>query len=291
MGTKVLSRLKAEMIFNQDLAKLVDAMKGVAAAQYHIMERKKSHYEKYGKALDELFQIYDFRGVEHPFIQGGESKKKLIVLVTTDSGFLGGLNMKVIQAGMKQEEKGDCYLVIGERGVNSIREFGRPYVPFPGINPDDSRFGLAEKVADHITGSVLKGEYGSAIIAAPNSISFTLQQVEVFNLIACPEFYKNRPDEIPTDKAQAKNVILESSGDQIVEYLTTRWLVKRLIEIFEKAKLAEYGARTMHLEESFQTLTKMDKQLKLQYFKARREKIDQSLRETFTAQLMTLGED
>ncbi len=131
MATKSLSKLKGEMVFNQDLTRLVDVMKGITAAQYHVMERKQSKLERYTTALEELFRVYDFRSVEHPFINGGTAGHKLICLVTTDSGFLGGLNMKVVQAGMKHEEKGDHYLVIGERGVNYVREFGKAYTSFP----------------------------------------------------------------------------------------------------------------------------------------------------------------
>ena len=285
MATKGLSKLKAEMLFNQDLTRLVDVMKGIAAAQYHVMEHKRSAAEQFGKAVDELFEIYDFRLHRHPFIVSS-NPRKLICLVTTDSGFLGGLNMKVAQAGIKMEERGNQYVVLGERGANFLREFNRPYTAFPGINPDETRFQLAERVISHLMRAVLKGEFGKVILVYPYSISFTAQRVEVLNLIPCPLFFKNKPEKPLPPLAQEKDVILESSASDMIEYMTLLWLRKRFIQVFEESKLSEYGARTMHLESSYQTLTKNEKQLKLQFFKARREKIDQSLRESFTAQLM-----
>ncbi len=286
MATKGLAKLKSEMVFNQDLTRLVDVMKGIAAAQYHVMERKKTQMVRLEKGLAELFSVYDFRADAHPFIRNS-NPKKLICLVTTDSGFLGGLNMKVVQAGLKHEEKGDHFLVVGERGVNYIREFGKTFTSFPGINIDGSRFTLVDKVVNYIISSVTKDKFGRVFLIYPNAMSFTVQRVEILNLIPCPLFFKDKADKVLSDEAQARNVIVESEAEAIIEYLTARWLNKRLLEAFEGAKLAEFGARTMHLEESFQTLSKIDKQLKLQFFKARREKIDQSLRETFTAQLMT----
>ena len=101
--------------------KLVDVMKGISAAQYHVMEHKKLNTEKYSGALDELFQFYDFRNVDHPFLQP-QSEKKLICLVTTDSGFLGGLNMKVATKAMAQETAESQYVVLGERGVTFLKE-------------------------------------------------------------------------------------------------------------------------------------------------------------------------
>lgn len=286
MATVTLSKLKTDMLFNQDLQRLVDVMKGVAAAQFHVMERKLTGTGKLTKALDELFEVYDFRVSNHPFLKN-KNGKKLICVVTTDSGFLGGLNMKVIQAAMSHETKGSHYMVIGDRGVNYLKEFGKSYLAFPGINTDDSRYRLLDKVCDSILSRIRKGDFGRVILSYPRCLSFTTQRVETLNLIPCPIFFKSKSENILPAELQAKDVILESAPDGVIEMLTTIWLRRRLIEVFETAKMSEFGARTMHLEESFQTLTKLNKKLKLEFFKARREKIDQSLRETFTSQLMS----
>jgi ATP synthase F1 gamma subunit len=285
MGSKSVSKLKSEMLFNGDLTRLVDSMKGVAAAQFHVMEHRRTNLDRPTTLLEELFQVYDFRRSRHPFVRLS-NPKRLIVLVTTDSGFLGGLNMKVMQAGLKHDENEAEYFIIGDRGASAIREFGKTFTSIPGINADESRFQIIEKVIGSICDRVLQKEFGQVILINPRAISFTIQRVEAINLLPCPMFFKDKPERVPTPIEQAKNVILESKAADVIEYLTVLWLRRRLIEAFEDAKMAEFGARTMHLEDSYQTLTKNDKALKLQYFKARREKIDQSLRETFTAQLI-----
>lgn len=284
MGSKSLSKLKDEMIFNQSLTKVVDVMKGISAAQYFVMEHKKLNVEKYSEALEELFKFYDFRDVDHPFLQP-QSEKKLICMITTDSGFLGGLNMKVATAAMAQETPESQYAVLGERGANYLKEMGRSCDAFPGINPDDTRFELGEKFIRFILKTVLEQKIGRVVLVHPYPVSFTSQRVEVLNLLPCPMFYKDKPETLDAGK-QAKGIILDSKPDGVIEYLTLFWMRRRMIEIFEESKMSEYGARTMHLEESFSTLTKLDKQLRLQFFKAKREKIDQSLRETFSAKLV-----
>ena len=286
MATKSLSKLKSEMVFNQDLTRLVDVMKGIAASQYSVMDKKRSKFEDLNGSLEDLFQTYDFRSVKHPFIRPLHPGK-LIILVTTDSGFLGGLNMKVAQAAMKFEDDKTTYFVVGERGGAYVREYGKECTVYPGINADQTRFDLAQKLTGDILKHVLKGNCGSVIIGTPHAISFSAQRVEVLNLLPCPIFFKNREQAaVASVEDQQSKVILESPATGLIEYLTAVWLRKRLVELFESAKLAELGARTMHLESSYQTLSKNDKQLKLQFFKARREKIDQSLRESFTSQLM-----
>ncbi|MBN1687894.1 MAG: F0F1 ATP synthase subunit gamma [Candidatus Omnitrophica bacterium] len=285
MATKTLAKLKGEMLFNSDLTRLVSVMKDIAAAQYQVMERNRTHFDRYRDAVDEIVKSYDFRRSKHPFIRQ-RSDKKLVCLVTTDFGFLGGLNMKVVQNGMKLAEKGTHYLVLGDRGVNYIKEYGGESTAFEGINIDATRYDLVEKVIRKMKEMVLKQKFGRVVLIYPKSIAFATQRIESLNLIPCPIFFKDKPPTVPTQPEQSKQIILESSPNEVVDYLTTLWLRHRLIECFESAKMSEFGARTMHLEESSQTLSKINKQLKLQYFKARREKIDQSLRETFTSQLI-----
>jgi F-type H+-transporting ATPase subunit gamma len=285
MATKSLAKLKDEMLFNGGLTRLVDVMKGVATSQYFVMEHKRVPVDLYGKALEELFDFYDFRGVDHPYVQI-TSEKKLIVMIATDSGFLGGLNMKVMTAGLGLEDDDTKFAVLGERGANFMKELNKKADTFPGITPDDTRFDLHQQLISYILKAVWEENVGRVILVAPRATSFSSQKIEVLNLLPCPMFYRNKPEELPDPAKVAKNVILESKPEGIIEYLTLFWLRKRLIQVFEEAKLAEFGARTMHLEESFNTLKNLDKQLKLQFFKARREKIDQSLRETFTSQLV-----
>ncbi|MSR77429.1 MAG: hypothetical protein EXS63_04300 [Candidatus Omnitrophica bacterium] len=289
MATKTLAKLKSEWTFNKDLTYLVDVMKSIAGTQYHIMERKRTDLTHYKKSLDELFSVYDFRLVPHSFIRTAKDAKKLICLVTTDFGFLGGLNMKVVQAGIKHHVPGAHYLVIGERGVTYMREYGLAYTPFPGVNPDDTRFELAAKVQKEIFRMAVKNNYGQVILVFPHAASISSQKIQVLNLIPCPIFFKNKPDQVLTEAEQEKLLIVESMAEELIESMTECWLRHRLVEIFESAKLSEYGARMLHLEDSFQTLSKIDKQMKLEFFKLRREKIDQSLRETATAQLMLQG--
>lgn len=285
MGSRSISKLKSEMLFNADLTRLVDVMKGISASQYFIMDRRRSHLEKIGEALDEMFKAYDFRASFHPFVRM-KNPKRLIGLVATDSGFLGGLNMKVAQAAFKLEAEGTHYFVLGERGANFLKEYNKPHHAFPGIAPDDQRFKLVDQVTAYILREVLKKNFGHVILVYPHAINFSSQRIQAINLTPCPLFFKDRTGPVPTETAQRKQTLLESSADGIIEYMAAIWIRRKLIEAFEYSKLSEFGARTMHLEGSYQTLTKIDKQLKLQFFKARREKIDQSLRETFTSQLL-----
>ena len=86
-------------------------------------------------------------------------------------------------------------------------------------------------------------------------------------------------------------MIFESSMGSILEYLSYLWVGQKLSDIFGLSRLAELGARYMHLEESSQRIQKVNKELKRQYFRCRHELIDQSMRELFSARILYASEE
>ena len=83
--------------------------------------------------------------------------------------------------------------------------------------------------------------------------------------------------------AEASKVIVESSFSDMLEYLAGVWVTSRLFELFEDSKLAEFSARAMHLEGSFDKIQTEYKKVKHQAFKAAHEQIDKGMRESFSA--------
>ena len=58
----------------------------------------------------------------------------------------------------------------------------------------------------------------------------------------------------------------------MVEYLAGVWVTSKLFEVFEDSKLAEFSARAMHLEGSFQ---KLEKEQQMKEMQIRKEFLEQ----------------
>ncbi|MGE5197216.1 MAG: hypothetical protein ACM3IL_01765, partial [Deltaproteobacteria bacterium] len=94
------------------------------------------------------------------------------------------------------------------------------------------------------------------------------------------------PTAYPVPKGEfIPEVILESRLSDIVEYLIYLWMGQKLYEIFGLSRLAEFAARFVHLEESFQKLKELDTKTRLEYFRVRHELVDRNMRELFAARL------
>lgn len=274
-----LIRLKKDVLFNTELTHVVDVLKGIAAVRFHLLERQQLFFEQYGKTAEEFLTTVDFTKVGHPFIRSSVQRVGVVV-VTSDAGFLGGLNSQVVNAGLKQVGTAGFLLVIGERGSNLLRDLHVECETFPGIE-ESTRTSLALAVRDRIVHHILSGTCGRFLVVYPHPISFTVQKVTLEFLLPLEEWLVKKQT-----RMNPAHLIWESRLEDLVEYLVVEWIGSRLEVIFALSRLAELAARAMHLEGSYQELIRQGKQLKLKYFRARHELIDRSMREIFSAQLL-----
>ena len=116
-----LTKLKKDVQFTQELTKIIDVLKGIAAARFHVLERQLVVFERCFQAAAEFMDLIDVSRVRHPFVQA-QVPAVGVVMVTSDAGFLGGLNMQVVNAGLQEAGATGVLTVIGERGGNYLRD-------------------------------------------------------------------------------------------------------------------------------------------------------------------------
>ena len=273
-----LTKLKKDVQFNAELTKGIDVMKGIAAARFHVLERQLTLFEPYFKATAAFMTMPEMRHVRHPFTQVFTPAVG-VLMITSNEGFLGGLNNQVISQGLREGGPEGVYVVVGERGVNYIRDARRAFTTFPGI-VDHDRLSLAVAVRDQLVRHVLAGQCGRVVVVYPKPISFSVQQVTIEPLLPCAAWEASVPP-------AAGPMIWESGPEDVVEYVVGEWISYRLEQLFALSRLAELAARAIHLEGSYQELLRIGKKLRVEYFRARHEVIDRSMREIFAAQLLS----
>jgi ATP synthase F1 gamma subunit len=277
---KTLTTLKKDLEFNRNLSSLIEALKTIAVTQYRILEQKLKTYEKLILAIESFFQGIDITKIDHPFLNP-PNKTLGVVAVTSDSGLLGGLNMQVMaKAFAELKNTPGKLIVIGERGKSYIGGSEIPFVSFPGIR-DEDRYEQAVQLRDYIIDKIIKGSFSCLKVVYPKPISFTVQRVEIVSLLPFVPSIKPSPEA----SGLAKEFILESRIENIVEYLIYLSLAQKFYEIFGLSRLAEFAARYVHLEESLQKLKEMEGKIRRQYFRVRHELIDCNMRELFSARL------
>jgi ATP synthase F1 gamma subunit len=287
-----LNELRKELRFTKELLSLVETLKNVAGSQYHLMEKEKERFDRFMDAFSGFFHVVNLVEVENPLVRR-MSDVTGVIIVTSDSGFMGGLNQGVIRAALAAQGNATddkiALVVIGEKGANVFVDQRRPFKAFRGIH-QDSVYEQAVEVKNYIVGEVLAKRMGRVLVAYPRPLSFSAQTIEVVHILPCGELFDEEAETEVSHRtlgrkiiADARKVIVESSFSDMVEYLSSVWVTSRLFEVFEDSKLAEFGARAMHLEGSHQKVEKTYKTVRHLCFKATHERTDKGMRESFSA--------
>ncbi len=275
-----VQKIKEEMHLNVYMAELMEILKGIAVSEYWALLKKQGRFKRFMDAFNGFFNILDFSSVDHPFARN--AGKLAILMITSNEGFMGGLNARVLETALAHPEAdGAALIMVGEQGAARLEALKRPFKGFEGIVLDRS-YDAARALRDYIVKEVQEGAFQRLVIYYPRSISFMVQRVEELRVLPCTELFKKKGKAAE----EVDGLILESSLPQMIQYLVETWIVQKLYEIFEESKLAEFSARTVHLEESFQLLQERGKGIRFQYLRSWHESIDKGMRDIFSAQII-----
>ncbi len=293
-----VGEIKDEMKFSTQLGELIDAMKDRAVFGFRSLERRLKNFERYDGFLDYFSQIIDTQNCRHPFVKPGMLGKPAILLITSDEGFMGGLNLKVINTALEKKGAGEAVLyVVGERGARGLEEMGLHHKWYAWSH-FKTRENLASAVCSDLLGGMREGNFDRLIAVYSQCQSFMIQRIAVLELLPLtmdPPLMRWRASVGPATNALAgkrgikderPEAIMESPVDDMVDYLGECVVLRLLSKMLEQSKLSEYAARAIHLEKSGNDISERNEHLKLEYFRAHHAIIDKGARELFSAQII-----
>ncbi|MEA3305301.1 MAG: F0F1 ATP synthase subunit gamma [Candidatus Omnitrophota bacterium] len=278
----ILKKIKEDVEFNQQLTNLVDILRGIAASQFRKAKEQKEYFKTFLDSFESFFRIVDLSKPTHPFVTGGPQKMG-IIMITSDQGFMGGLNTQVINTALDRRKDNPAELIIlGRRGASFLKGMGEEFTFFPGID-EENKYQLLMELRDYVIRQKLEGNVGRVILSYPEPLSFTYQEVKLINILPCTELFEKKQEFV----SQAEKVLIESPLGKIIEYLVTMWITHKFYEIFENSKLSEFAARTINLEKSYQQLSQKNKLLRYKYFYNFHRLIDRNMRDIFASAILS----
>ncbi len=211
------------------------------------------------------------------FFNPPENLPGLIVLVSSDGGFLGELNTLLINRLLDSKRKQDEIIVLGQQGINYLNEAKIGFKSFesPGDKLETPKMGV---LRDYLAKRYFNQEISRVTVIYSKFINITTQQPEIENLLPL-----ERKENVVR---KGKEILIEPDIKAVLEGWIKLWLDFRFYHIFWSSKLAEYAARIMHLEGSVQELTKINHHLRMEYFKYLHGLSDKSIRELSAARVV-----
>ena len=280
------NRVKSDLDDVTSLLEIISVLKDVATNHFFSSGKRKQRFAEFAIAFTEFFRMVSLSNARSPLVHS-EVDKTAVVLITSEGGFMGDITSKLVKKAAAEAEssKAEEIISIGSKGARKIKLLtDRKITIFSNIE-EIGLYNTVLKVKDYIIKQVKEKKIGRILSVYPRAISLNFIKPVIVKLLPSDELLSKQEN----IKDTIEKVIVETDLNAVITYLADTWLTCRLYEMVEDCVIAGYAAQSQQLEASVDRLKKEKKGLVLSFRKAKKGDIDKSLREVFTAKMMSGG--
>lgn len=263
--------------------KITKAMEMVAASKMRKTQERMSSSRPYSETIRNVISHVSKAtiGYKHPFLVDREVKKVGMIVVSTDRGLCGGLNVnlfKTVLNEMKEWKEKDVSVqlsLIGSKFINFFQSLGIK------ILTQDSGIGDTPSV-EQLIGSVnsmidayKKGEVDVVYLVYNKFINTMSQKPVLEKLIPLPELDNDELGE----RKQVWDYIYEPDAKVLLDNLLVRYLESQVYQAAVENLASEQAARMVAMKAATDNAGNLINELQLVYNKARQASITNELNE------------
>jgi F-type H+-transporting ATPase subunit gamma len=228
--------------------KITKAMQVVAATRLRRAQAAVQETRPYAEKMLEVLQTAGERATEykHPFLVRREGKRAVMILVTTDKGLCGAINVNSIRAATRYmaehyPEKQE-YVTLGRKGRDFLLRFRRNVIAeTSGLADRPSIAAILSGVAVALE-EYTRGDVDAVLLCYAKWISTLRQEPVVRTLI---------PAEIPQrekDAGPRADYIYEPDPESVLDALLPRYVETQVYQAVLENKASEYSAKMIAMQ-------------------------------------------
>lgn len=212
--------------------------------------------------------------IDHPYLRGGQSGKKAVVVITSNRGLAGGYNsniVKLITGGDFVKEDLNIYAV-GGKGVEALSRRGYNIVENASEIMEAPTYSDAAALCSKVLDAFTKGEVGEIYLAYTHFKNTVSQE---------PKLIKLLPVEIDPAETDDSNVLMnyEPNEEEALNMIIPKYVTSLFYGALVEAVASENGARMQAMDSATSNAEEMISDLSLKYNRARQGSITQELTE------------
>lgn len=279
-----LKEIRTRIATVKTTRQVTNAMKMVSAARLKKAQDAIIQIRPYADKMHQILSLLraNMEGTkESVYIRPGESKKILMVIISSNRGLCGGFNINVAKKGADrvqdayshQMEEGNVeFLAIGKQGERQLKHYGWKVTGNRNELYNELTFENVSLVASEIMESFVNGEYGCVELVYNSFKNAAIQELTTEQFL---------PVEIEEDEEEEArfDLIYEPSKVYIVHELIPRILKIQFYKAMLDSHASEHGARMTAMHQATDNATELLKDLNLAYNKARQASITNELLE------------
>ncbi len=271
-----IKRRKESVTSTQQITK---AMKLVATVKLQKAkaraERNKPYFHALYKTICSILSKTEH--MEHPYLIDNGSKRKAMIVITSNKGLAGGYNSNVIKevigTGFAPSDV-DIYAV-GRKGAEGLARRGYKIVEDDSEAINEPLYKDAIDISNRVLESYTKGEVGEIYMAYTNFKNTVSQEAKLIRLLPL------NIDELPAEEEDDNTVLMnyEPEAEEALDILIPKYIGNLLYGAFIEALASENGARMQAMDSATTNADNMIADLSLKYNRARQASITQELTE------------
>ena len=231
--------------------KITKAMQVVAATRLRRAQAAVQAARPYAEKMVEVLQTTTERASEyrHPFLIRREGKRAVMVLVTTDKGLCGAINVNNIRAAtrfMTENYPDDQrYVTVGRKGRDFLLRYRRSVVAEVSGVADRPTMAQILPAITVALDEYSKGNTDAVILCYSKWISTMRQEATVQTLV---------PAEIPKRESQQQqsgpraDYIYEPDPESVLDGLLPRYVETQIFQAVLENKASEYSAKMIAMQ-------------------------------------------
>ena len=273
-----------------NIRQITKAMQLVATSKMKRAQKKSSDASAYARwALEILKNItrVSKEAAEHPYWKANEEGgKALSVLITSDRGFCGGMNLSLLNEVLImrraiQSEGGDLEIVtVGKKGRDFMKRAGcLVTADFSGIGDRlmlKDIFGIARVVMDDF----VAGQYSRVYLAFTQFVNTLSQRPMIRRILPVdPAGFREISELQNGESGSNLEYLLEPDPGAVFERLVPHLIEISVYKAFLENQASEHSARMVAMKNATERAGELIQDLRLEYNQARQAGITREIAE------------
>ena len=271
--------IKRRRISVQSTQQITKAMKLVSTVK---LQKARNHAEESKSYFDCMYAtmaalLAKAGNINHPYLKSDDTKKKAVVVVTSNRGLAGGYNSNVVKMVTETEAftKDNVRIyAIGGKGLELLKNKGYEIVADYSEVIEEPSYDDARSITKRLLTDFENGEIGEIYLVYTffkNTVSHE------------PKLLKLLPVQVDQENVEAANADIlmnfEPNEEEALELIIPKYITSLVYGALVEAVASENGARMQAMDSATSNAEEMISDLSLKYNRARQSSITQELTE------------
>lgn len=263
----------------QSTGQITKAMKLVSTVKLQKarkrVENTKPYFEKMYETITSM--LARSGNLNHPYLKAGDSKKKAVIVITSNRGLAGGYNSNIVKLLTNQEEFSKDQVVmytIGRKGRDALMKRGYSLAEDFSDVIEEPMYTDAMEISQKVLKAFTDGEVGEIYLAYTNFKNTVSHIPTMMKLLPM-----STQDMQVTEEDKKTPMNYEPEEEEVLDVIIPKYVSSLIYGGLMEAVASENGARMAAMDSATSNAEEMISSLSLMYNRARQNSITQELTE------------